>query len=105
MRACAGNGRDGDMRLMLWPVMHALHYIGFDVMEPELIHGIRGGLTANQADLQQTRLIQCASEYRARRANWNEWPLLPCNHDEDFLDGETLKPDAPVYSPFVRHLA
>lgn len=33
-QACAPDGRDGDMRLMLWPIMHALHYIGFSVLEP-----------------------------------------------------------------------
>ena len=48
-QACAPDGRDGDMRLMLWPIMHALHYIGFSVLEPFTVYGVRGGLAGEAA--------------------------------------------------------
>ena len=41
--ACAPDGREGDTRLLLWPIMYALRYVGFDVLEPHLIHDVRGG--------------------------------------------------------------
>ena len=51
-QACAPDGRDGDMRLMLWPIMHALHYIGFSVLEP-------------------FRSMACAAGWRSRRQAQN----------------------------------
>ncbi|WP_251274077.1 NAD(P)H-dependent oxidoreductase, partial [Enterobacter hormaechei] len=43
-RACAVDGREGDTRLLLWPLMYSLRYVGFDVMEPHVVHGVRSGL-------------------------------------------------------------
>ncbi|MEW9678468.1 NAD(P)H-dependent oxidoreductase [Pseudomonas sp. TE50-2] len=103
MQACAPNGRDGDMRLMLWPIMYALHYVGFDVLEPHLIHGVRGGLAADEALQQQDQLIQRVLEYQKKLACWQDWPLVRFNQDEDFTEEQVLRQGAPVYSPFVRH--
>lgn len=103
MQACAPNGRDGDMRLMLWPLMYSLHYVGFDVLEPHLIYGVRGGLVADEEKRQRDQLTQQSLEYQAKLARWTDWPSVLFNRNEDFTDGQVLKPDAPVYSPFVRH--
>jgi NAD(P)H dehydrogenase (quinone) len=103
MQACAPDGRDGNMRLILWPLLHALHYIGFDVLEPYLIHGVRGGLAADAAARQRDYLAQRIFDYRARLADWEGWPSVPFNRDEDFTEGRALRPNAPVHSPFVRH--
>ncbi|OLF53402.1 NAD(P)H-dependent oxidoreductase [Pseudomonas chlororaphis] len=102
-QACAPDGRDGDMRLLLWPILHSLHYIGFEVLEPYLIHGVRGGLSAEAEERQRTRLEQRTLNYRARLVRWEQWPAIPFNQAQDFTDGLSLKPDAPSYSPFVRH--
>jgi NAD(P)H dehydrogenase (quinone) len=42
--ACSPDGPEGDTRLMLWPTLYALRYVGFTVLEPFLIHGVRSGL-------------------------------------------------------------
>lgn len=102
-QACGANGRDGDMRLMLWPIMNALHYIGFEVLQPYLIHGVRGGLAENEMMLQRDQLAQRLLDYRAELDRWEDWPSVPFNSSEDFTEQLTLKPGAPVYSPFVRH--
>ncbi|WP_256081069.1 NAD(P)H-dependent oxidoreductase [Massilia sp. YIM B04103] len=93
MQACAPDGRDGDMRLMLWPLMNALHYIGFDVLELYLTHGVRGGLAADTAKQQDDRLAQQVLKYQAKLAHWEEWPSVPFNRNEDFTDGKTLLED------------
>ncbi|QJI28946.1 NAD(P)H-dependent oxidoreductase [Pseudomonas sp. ADAK18] len=102
-QACAPNGRDGDMRLLLWPVMYSLHYIGFEVLEPHLIHGVRGGLFADQAEQQRDELKRAVGDYQAKIQQWGDWPLVSFNRDEDFTESQVLKPQAPVHSPFVRH--
>lgn len=101
--ACAFNGRDGDMRLMLWPPIHALHYIGYTLLEPYLIHGVRGGLDGSGKDKQQQFLDEKVKDFESRLVNLSEWPVIPFNRQEDFNDDLTLKPQAPEYSPFVRH--
>lgn len=102
-QACAPNGRDGNMRLMLWPLLYSLHYVGFDVLEPYLIYGVRGGLIVDQADQQQRELASQTLDYQIKLRLWKEWPSIQFNHDEDFSDAQVLKSDAPVYSPFIRH--
>lgn len=102
-QACAPDGRDGDMRLMLWPIMHALHYIGFGILEPFLVYGVRGGLAAGERQAQDRRLAQVVRDYRARLAEERSWPEVPFNRNEDFTAELALRPGAPEYSPFVRH--
>ncbi|MDQ9418769.1 flavodoxin family protein, partial [Serratia marcescens] len=96
-------GRDGDMRLMLWPIMHALHYIGFSVLEPFLVYGVRGGLTGEALQAQNAALAQVTQAYRAGLGDLAAWPAVRFNRNEDFDADLALKPGAPVYSPFVRH--
>jgi len=102
-QACSPDGRDGDMRLMLWPIMHALHYIGFSVLEPFLVYGVRGGLAGEELRAQTAALAQVAQDYRARLGSLAAWPEVPFNRNEDFTAELALKPGAPEYSPFVRH--
>ncbi|RTF18586.1 flavodoxin family protein [Serratia marcescens] len=102
-QACAPDGRDGDMRLMLWPIMHALHYIGFSVLEPFLVYGVRGGLAGEERQAQNAALAQVTQAYREGLSDIAAWPAVPFNRNDDFDADLALKPGAPVYSPFVRH--
>lgn len=72
-QACAPDGRDGDMRLMLWPIMHALHYIGFSVLEPFLVYGVRGGLTDEALQAQNAALVQVTQAYRDGLNAFSAW--------------------------------
>ncbi|WP_431821464.1 NAD(P)H-dependent oxidoreductase [Burkholderia sp. F1] len=101
--ACSPDGREGDTRLLLWPLMYALHYVGFDVLEPHLIHDVRDDPDSAAARRRVAALRERVDAYRARVRDWSAWPRVPFNRDEDFDAGVTLKPDAPVYSPFIRH--
>lgn len=101
--ACAHNGLEGDMRLMLWPIMHALQYIGFTLLEPFLIRGVRDGLDAQQVKAQRLRLEQVTRDYQQKLGQWSGWPEIKFNKRQDFDEDLLLKPDAPEYSPFIRH--
>ncbi|AZD55293.1 NAD(P)H dehydrogenase (quinone) [Pseudomonas chlororaphis subsp. aurantiaca] len=78
--------------------------IGFDVLEPYLIHGVRGGLAPEAERKQQKYLEQRTLDYQARLTRWAQWPSIPFNQEQDFIDGQSLRPGAPTYSPFVRHI-
>ncbi len=100
---CAYNGREGDTKLHLWPILFPFRYLGFEVYEPEILHGIGGvafmeghsdGLSA--VDAFANRWINTLGTLSSR-------PIIPYNRDSDFDASKRLVPDAPVYSPFVRH--
>ena len=38
----AHDGREGDVRLLLWPTAQTLRYLGFEVLEPVVVHGVHG---------------------------------------------------------------
>ncbi|GAA3886565.1 NAD(P)H-dependent oxidoreductase [Gibbsiella dentisursi] len=101
--ACGHNGRDGNMQLMLWPPMQALQYIGFTILEPYLIYGVRGGLEDHDQMEQDLRLKKEVLNFENRLINLQAWPEVIFNKNDDFREDMTLKPTATEYSPFVRH--
>lgn len=102
-RACAIDGREGDTRLLLWPLMYSLRYVGFDVMEPHVVHGVRSGLPPDRVQAHDEALATAARDYRERLARWSQWPTVPFNDSEDFEEGVVLRAEAPAFSPFIRH--
>ncbi|GAN94403.1 NAD(P)H dehydrogenase (quinone) [Gluconobacter thailandicus F149-1 = NBRC 100600] len=103
MEACAYNGQEGDTSLILWPAHYALHYVGFSVLEPRIIMGVRGGISQDDAR-EQTQYLD--SQMTAHR-DWAEGihgvPEIQFNGASDWDEHRKLKPEAPVYSPFIRH--
>jgi len=101
--ACAYNGREGETALHLWPLMYAFRYIGFSVLQPFVFHGVRGGLAGAAADAQRQRLLAVEDDYIRALSGIQARPGIPFNREEDWDEADTLKPGAPVYSPFIRH--
>ena len=102
--ACSHNGREGDTRLHLWPILFSFRYLGFGVFEPEIFHGVggvafieghKGGLSTLEAYC--NRWTEALETLTSR-------PLVQYNRDTDYDEMKRLLPDAPVYSPFIRHM-
>lgn len=102
-RESAHNGKEGDVRMLLWPLAYTMRYLGMSVLEPKLIYGVHGYFEgAEEAEL-QARLSGVLKSHRQTIANFDILPLMSFNADSDF-DGEgRLKPDAPSHSHFIRH--
>ena len=101
--SCAFNGREGDTQLHLWPILFPFRYLGFEVLEPEVMHGVggvafienkEGGL--NTLDIYRNRWAETLDNLDSR-------PAIRYNRDTDFDDSKKLLADAPAYSPFIRH--
>ena len=101
--SCSHNGREGDTQLHLWPILFPFRYLGYDVLEPEVFHGVggvafiedqEGGL--NTLEVYSNRWTEALQTLASR-------PLVSYNRDDDFNEKKKLVADAPVYSPFVRH--
>lgn len=102
-RACGMDGREGNTRLLLWPLMYSLRYVGFEVMEPHVVHGVRSGLAPECVQAHDEALATATLHYRKRLAQWPQWPIVPFNDSVDFEDSVVLRAEATAYSPFIRH--
>jgi len=100
--SCSYNGREGDTQLHLWPLLFPFRYLGFDVLQPEVFHGVGGvafieghGDAVSTLDIYTNRWTQTLETISSR-------PTIPFNRDTDFDETKRLVSGAPVYSPFVR---
>ena len=97
------DGRSGDISLMLWPVEFTLAYVGYDIMAPFVAYGVESGLRYSDPAEVEGRLAGVVDDLRADLRGLSERPTIPFNRMSEWgADGRIL-PDAPVYSPYIRH--
>ena len=58
--SCAADGKEGDTKMHLWPVLFPFRYIGFDVAEPLTLHGI-GGVAFIEGDAKADAIAQTSA--------------------------------------------
>ena len=96
------DGREGDTRLLLWPLAMTFRYLGFDVAEPLLVHGVHGYHRAERKTALEARLAAVLDDQAGVIAGLESRALVPFNADGDF-DGEgRLRIGAPSVTPFIR---
>ena len=101
--SCSHNGREGDTRMLEWPLLFPFRYLGFDVLEPVIFHGV-GGVASIESDRDGiSDLDRFCQEWSTILTELDSRPIIPFNRDEHFDNSKQLKPGAPVYSPFVAH--
>jgi NAD(P)H dehydrogenase (quinone) len=101
--ACSHSGREGDTRLHLWPILFSFRYLGFEVFEPEIFHGVGGVAFVEGQESGLSTLDTYSNRWAAALETLSSRPLVQYNRDHDFDETKRLVPSAPVYSPFVRH--
>jgi NAD(P)H dehydrogenase (quinone) len=101
--ACAPDGKEGDTRLILWPIHYALHYVGFTVLEPLIVTDVRGGRSGSDAERQKLLLELRLREQGTIFESIDGRPAIAFNDPDDWDELGKLKPDAPVHSPFIGH--
>ncbi len=101
--SCAHDGREGDTRMLLWPVLFPFRYVGFEVLMPEVLHGI-GGVDFLEGDVDGTSVVdRYADHWADQLTRLDDRPTVPFNRDADFGDDKRLVAGAQVHSPFVAH--
>ncbi len=98
-------GKEGDVRMLLWPAAYTLRYLGFSVLEPVVVHGVHGYFEGDEEQALQRRLRSVLTAQRDLIAGLDERARMRFNADDDFDAEGRLKPDRPSYSPFIRHKA
>ena len=102
--ACSHNGREGDTRLHLWPILFSFRYLGFDVFEPEVFHGVGGVAFIEGHEGSLSTLEAYSKRWAETLETLSSRSLIQYNRDTDYDDTKRLVPGAPVYSPFIRHM-
>ncbi|SDJ98982.1 NAD(P)H-dependent oxidoreductase [Aliiruegeria lutimaris] len=100
---CGPDGREGDLRLLLWPLAHALRYCGFTVLEPVCVHEVHGYHEAPARDAFAARIACVLEQQAAVIDGLASRPVWASNPSSDFDSLGRLLPGAPVLSPFIRH--
>jgi NAD(P)H dehydrogenase (quinone) len=99
----AYNGRSGDIDLLLWPINFSLAYVGYQVLEPFVAYGVEAGLRYSDAATIEARLQAITADWTATLTHLADRPIVPFNQMAHWGSDGSIKPDAPVYSPFMRH--
>lgn len=101
--ACSHDGIEGDTRLHLWPILYPYHYIGFDVLQPEILHGVGSATYLESAEDGLTGLDLLVERWRTTLKNIQARSSISYNRDTDFGPSKRLRSDAPEFSPFISH--
>jgi NAD(P)H dehydrogenase (quinone) len=97
------DGRCGDIDLLYWPLQFSLHYVGFTVLPPFYSYQV-GGIS-DDPELLRERLEGQKAGLRRHLARLNDLEPLRFNGWDDWDENGRLRPGAPSYSPFMRHVA
>lgn len=100
----AWNGKEGDIRLLLWPSAYTLRYMGFDVLEPVVAHGVHGYHRGTRRTELEARLETLLADQTRLMREFDRQPLLRFNTETDFDGDGRLKPEAKSHSLFIRHM-
>jgi NAD(P)H dehydrogenase (quinone) len=95
-------GKEGETRLLLWPLAYTLRYCGFDVAEPLTVHGVHGYFEGAEERALETRLAAVLADQARVIETLDRRPVIPFNADTDFDETGRLRPGAPGHSPFIR---
>ncbi len=100
----APDGKEGDVRMHLWPAAYTLRYCGFDVLQPITVHGVHRFLDDDEEKARlQARLAGVLDAHGAVIRHFDTHPRLVFNADTDFTSQGALRRNAPSHSPFIRH--
>ncbi|MCP4209703.1 MAG: NAD(P)H-dependent oxidoreductase [Shimia sp.] len=98
---CGPGGKEGDVNLLLWPSAYTLRYLGFDVYQPEVVHGVHGYFEGTEEAALQARLACVLDGQAALVARLGERGLMRFNADCDFDETGRLKAGAERFSAFI----
>jgi len=101
--SCSFDGREGDTRLHLWPMLFPFRYVGYDILVPEVLHGIGGVAFVEGQDAATSAVDSYTQRWRDQLTALDHRPSVPYNRNTDFNDRKRLNPDAPSHSPFISH--
>ena len=99
---CSFNGREGNTHLHLWPVLYPFRYLGFEVLQPQILHGVGSTAFMEGHEAGLSALDARSAQWSSTLTSLSNRPIVPYNSDRDFDEDKRLVPGAPSYSPFIQ---
>ncbi len=96
------DGKEGDTRLHLWPAAYTMRYLGFDLLEPVIVHDVHGYHRDDRKAELDERLKMVLQHAQTWILNFDDHPLMRFNADSDFDSDGRLKPDRESFGPFIK---
>ncbi|MGJ8622168.1 MAG: NAD(P)H-dependent oxidoreductase [Yoonia sp.] len=96
------DGKEGDVRMLLWPLAYTFRYLGCQIAQPQVVHGVHGYWKGGAKDAVEARLAAHLTDHAEVIAGFDELSLMPFNADTDFDEDGRLRADAPSVTPFIK---
>lgn len=100
---CAHDGREGDTRMHLWPILYPCRYLGFEVLVPDVFHGVGGISFMEGRGDGMSPLDAYTVQWETTLRTLADRARVRYNRSDDFTSANRLKSNAPAYSPFTQH--
>ena len=84
-------------------MQYSLHYLGYTVLPSFYSFSIESGIQYSDPSVMAARVEGYKDGLRDRLGRLDELEPLAFNGWDDWDEDGRLTPDAPVYSPFMRH--
>lgn len=97
------DGKEGNWRMLLWPLAQTLRYCGMDVLEPVAAHGVHGYHRGGAEVALRARLATLLDAQADLLDGFGTHPRIAFNTDGDFDRAGRLKRGASSLTPFIRH--
>jgi NAD(P)H dehydrogenase (quinone) len=94
-------GRNGDIDALLWPMNFSLSYLGFTVLQPEVLYGVQAEMAAKPSDELARHMARNTDTLRQRMRSIESSPTMRFNRWDDWEAGR-LKPGVEGCSPVMR---
>ena len=99
----AYDGKEADIDMLLWPTAYTLRYLGFEVLQPVVVHGVHGYYDERSERELRDRLSRVLEQHQKLLEDYDHLPRLNFNSDDDFDREGRLRGESPSHSHFIRH--
>jgi len=96
------DGKEGDVRMLLWPLAYTFRYLGCRVAQPQVVHGVHGYWKQDVKAELEARLAAHLSAHSKVISGFDQLPLMRFNPDDAFDEYGRLRADAESVTPFIR---
>lgn len=96
------DGKEGDIRMLLWPLAYTFRYLGCQVASPQVVHGVHGYWKDGLKTALEARLTAHLKAHADVIEDFANLPLMRFNPDDDFDENGRLRPNAESVTPFIR---
>jgi NAD(P)H dehydrogenase (quinone) len=96
------DGKEGNVRMLLWPLAYTFRYLGCQVAMPQVVHGVHGYWKDGAKVELEARLATHLSAHSDVIDGFDHLPLMRFNPDDAFDEDGRLRTDAESVTPFIK---